>query len=110
MIQRFCVFVLLFFVLFVRTHTAMGNCFFPTEFQGEFMTQASSRGGPNLQYAPITILPETIPIWGVCHRRFGNRVILVDRYTIFYFFKLFCYSVRRRIAIPIAPHAMRIEF
>lgn len=84
MIQRFCAFV--FFFFFLRTWeiamgncTAMGSCFFPTEFQGEFMTQASSRGGPNLQYAPITILPETIPIWGVCHRRFGNRVILVDR-------------------------------
>ena len=49
------------------------------EFQGEFMTQASTRGGPNLQYAPITILAETIQIWGVCHRRFGNRFILVDR-------------------------------
>ena len=57
----------------------MGNCFFPMEFQGEFMTQASTRGGPNLQYAPITILAETIQIWGVCHRRFGNRFILVDR-------------------------------
>lgn len=43
------------------------------------MTQSSSRGGINLQYAPISILPESIPVWGVCHRRFGNRVILMDR-------------------------------
>ncbi|EFX85663.1 hypothetical protein DAPPUDRAFT_313799 [Daphnia pulex] len=57
----------------------LGMCFFPTEFQGEYMTQSSSRGGVNLQYAPISILPESIPVWGVCHRRFGNRVILMDR-------------------------------
>ena len=59
----------------------MGMCFFPTEFQGEYMTQSSSRGGVNLQYAPISILPESIPVWGVCHQRFGNRVILMDRYN-----------------------------
>ncbi|XP_045034670.1 uncharacterized protein LOC116936585 [Daphnia magna] len=57
----------------------LGMCFFPAEFQGEYMTQSSSRGGVNLQYAPISILPESIPVWGVCHRRFGNRVILMDR-------------------------------
>jgi len=54
-------------------------CYFPTEYQGDWMTQASSRGGINLQYAPITILPESIPVWGVCHRRIGKRVILKDR-------------------------------
>lgn len=36
-----------------------------------------------MQYAPISILPQSIPIWGVCHRRFGNRVILFDRYASF---------------------------
>lgn len=56
-------------------------CFFPAEFHGEFTTQQpSSRGGGlDLQYAPISILPQSIPIWGVCHRRFGNRVILFDK-------------------------------
>ena len=57
-------------------------CLFPAEFQGEFMTQTSSRGGSTLQYAPISILPESIPVWGVCHRRLGNQVILMDRYVL----------------------------
>ena len=66
------------------THFSLVNaglclCYFPTEYQGEWMTQASSRGGINLQYAPITILGESIPVWGVCHRRIGKRVILMDR-------------------------------
>ena len=51
------------------------------------MTQVSSRGGINLQYAPISILPESIPVWGVCHRRLGKRVILMDRYVYFTFFR-----------------------
>jgi len=58
--------------------SGLALCYFPTEYQGEYMTQASSRGGINLQYAPITILPESIPVWGICHRRIGKRVILMD--------------------------------
>lgn len=80
LLRRNC-FVILFYLSFFFSffQIGLGMCFFPTEFQGEYMTQSSSRGGVNLQYAPISILPESIPVWGVCHRRFGNRVILMDR-------------------------------
>ncbi|XP_065573218.1 uncharacterized protein LOC136035380 isoform X2 [Artemia franciscana] len=54
-------------------------CYFPIEYQGEYVTQTSPKGGIDIRYSPITILPESVPIWGICHRRMGSNVILTDR-------------------------------
>jgi hypothetical protein len=64
----------------ISCFTGDAACFFPSEFQGEFVTQSSQRGETSLQYSPVTILPESIPVWGICHRRMGNKVLLTDRY------------------------------
>lgn len=42
------------------------------------MTQAIMSGVPTISYSSLSILFDSIPVWGVCHRRIGNNVILVD--------------------------------
>ena len=70
----------------------MSGCYFSVDFQGEFVTQvASSLGDPDtnlagdqIQYSTVHIQPDGIPIWGKCHKKIGNNVILVERSVIFY--------------------------
>ena len=64
---------------------ASGICYFPAAFQGEYVTQTSSSrssassGGPaTVSYSSLSVLFDSIPAWGVCHRRIGNDVVLVD--------------------------------
>ncbi|XP_042243521.1 uncharacterized protein LOC121880398 isoform X2 [Homarus americanus] len=72
--------VTLLLLLFSATYVA-GVCYFPVEYQGIFATQSSissiSEGSVH-QYSQVTILPDAIPVWGVCHRKFDNNVILRD--------------------------------
>ena len=50
------------------------GCYFPVEFQGEFLTQSvQSR---EIAYNSISILFDSVPGWGACHRRLGRHVIL----------------------------------
>ncbi|ROT66766.1 hypothetical protein C7M84_015192 [Penaeus vannamei] len=61
--------------------TVLGVCYFPVEYQGIFATQSSISsisGGSVHQYSQVTILPDAIPVWGVCHKKFDNNVILRD--------------------------------
>ncbi|XP_071516653.1 uncharacterized protein [Panulirus ornatus] len=56
-------------------------CYFPVEYQGIFATQSSISSiseGSLHQYSQVTILPDAIPVWGVCHKKFQNNVILRD--------------------------------
>ena len=53
-------------------------CYFPAAFQGEYVTQAIMSGIPTISYSSLSIQFDSIPVWGVCHRRIGNNVILVD--------------------------------
>ena len=57
---------------------ALGMCYFPAAYQGEYVTQAIMSAVPTLSYSKLTVQFDSIPIWGVCHRRIGNNVILVD--------------------------------
>ena len=34
--------------------------------------------GEAVQYLELTVLPDSIPIWGHCHKRLGNNVLLYD--------------------------------
>ncbi|XP_040565962.1 uncharacterized protein [Lepeophtheirus salmonis] len=54
-----------------------GSCYFPAAFQGEYMTQASS-SQRHFTYSNLSINYNSIPVWGFCHRRLGNNVILMD--------------------------------
>jgi hypothetical protein len=57
------------------------SCYFPIELQGEYAMQSTSATpGGQVQYSQVNITADAIlPIWGHCHRRLGNSVILTDR-------------------------------
>ncbi|XP_037775418.1 uncharacterized protein LOC119572388 [Penaeus monodon] len=57
-----------------------GNCvcYFSLEYQGVYATQSIISGGSTIQYLEVAIEADSIPIWGNCHRRLGNNVILYD--------------------------------
>jgi len=57
-------------------YTASGACYFPVEVQGEFMTQSLAH--QEISYTSLSILYNSIPGWGVCHSRHGDRVLLED--------------------------------
>ncbi|XP_039449210.1 uncharacterized protein LOC120428283 [Culex pipiens pallens] len=51
-------------------------CYFPIEYQGEYITQNTVTDGA-VRYSRINITESAIPIWGMCHRRHDNNVVLV---------------------------------
>ncbi|XP_063599370.1 uncharacterized protein LOC134775737 [Penaeus indicus] len=53
-------------------------CYFSLEYQGVYATQSIISGGSTIQYLEVAIEADSIPIWGNCHRRLGNNVILYD--------------------------------
>ena len=54
------------------------SCYFPAAFQGEYVTQSIMSGLPTISYSTLAVLSDSIPVWGTCHRRIGNNVILMD--------------------------------
>ncbi|XP_023287484.1 uncharacterized protein LOC111673865, partial [Orussus abietinus] len=63
----------------------MVGCYFPAEFQGEFVMQVSGMGargsrdmGEPIQYSSVNITFNSIPVWGYCHKRVGGNVLLMD--------------------------------
>ncbi|KAM0736266.1 hypothetical protein ACS0PU_010227 [Formica fusca] len=61
------------------------GCYFPAEFQGEFVMQVSGKGvgsmaNEPIQYSTINITFNAIPVWGYCHKKVGDNVLLMDRY------------------------------
>lgn len=55
-----------------------GVCYFPAAFQGEYVTQAIMSGVPTISYSSLVVRYDSIPVWGTCHRRIGNNVVLRD--------------------------------
>nr|XP_045585367.1 uncharacterized protein LOC123747308 [Procambarus clarkii] len=95
--------VTLLLLLFSATYAA-GVCYFPVEYQGIFATQSSissiSEGSVH-QYSQVTILPDAIPVWGVCHRKINNNVILRDHTGGEDCFRCFHISLHSRNVIQI---------
>ncbi|CAL4137486.1 unnamed protein product, partial [Meganyctiphanes norvegica] len=54
-------------------------CYFGLEYQGLYVTQSIISGGSDLHYLEVVIQADSIPVWGMCHRRLGNNVILYDK-------------------------------
>jgi hypothetical protein len=50
-------------------------CYFPTEIQGEYVTQ-STVDGNQVKYSKVNITEDSIPIWGHCFRKIDKNVIL----------------------------------
>ena len=59
-------------------------CYFPAVYQGEYVSQAvllsdmKQQNNQEISYSTISVLYDSIPVWGYCHRRIGNNVILMD--------------------------------
>ena len=53
-------------------------CYFPAAFQGEYVTQSIMSGLPAISYSTLSVAFDSIPVWGPCHKRIGNNVILMD--------------------------------
>lgn len=49
-------------------------CYFATEMQGEYITQTTVIH--IVSYTHVNITEDSIPIWGLCHRRIGNNIVL----------------------------------
>lgn len=63
-------------LLLLSLTSVRGICYFPAVYQGEFVSQAAL--GSDISYSTITVLYDSIPVWGYCHRRIGNNVILME--------------------------------
>ena len=55
-----------------------GSCYFPAAFQGEYVTQSIMSGVPTISYSSLSVLTDSIPVWGACHRRIGNNVVMME--------------------------------
>ncbi|XP_014488529.1 PREDICTED: uncharacterized protein LOC106751839 isoform X2 [Dinoponera quadriceps] len=59
------------------------GCYFPAEFQGEFVTQVSGKAAGTeadepLEYTAINITFNAVSTWGYCHKRAGDNVLLMN--------------------------------
>ncbi|XP_015121928.1 uncharacterized protein LOC107044529 isoform X2 [Diachasma alloeum] len=91
----------------------MARCYFPAEFQGEFLMQVSSIGargssntGEPIQYSSVNITYDSIPVWGYCHKRFEENVLLVDKYDDGECIRCFRLNQRSRNIIEVFSEAL----
>lgn len=67
-------------LFFFSDHLIDASCYFSQQFQGEYVMQNSANVGAGIQYSPLTISPNSISIWGNCHKRHDNNVILMFKF------------------------------
>ena len=67
-IKKHIKFTKIFFCLFSGSHA---SCYFPAAFQGEYVPQAIMSGVPTISYSTLSVLFDSIPVWGICHKRIG---------------------------------------
>ncbi|XP_042243526.1 uncharacterized protein LOC121880402 [Homarus americanus] len=65
-------------ILLTCPNSGWSVCYFNLEYQGVYATQSIISGGSDIHYLEVAIEADSIPIWGNCHRRLGNNVILYD--------------------------------
>jgi len=74
-------------LLSIFAEKCLSICYFPAVYQGEYISQAvlptpaqdvSSLTTPAISYSTISVLYDSIPVWGYCHKRIGSNVILMD--------------------------------
>uniref|UniRef100_A0A1B0CSD0 Putative secreted protein n=3 Tax=Lutzomyia longipalpis TaxID=7200 RepID=A0A1B0CSD0_LUTLO len=72
-----CTIYLISFIGFsIIARECAASCYFPAEMQGVYVTQ-STISGVDVVYSQINITSDLITIWGNCHRRIGNNIILM---------------------------------
>ena len=65
-------------VLLALLDSVDGICYFPAAYQGVYETQAVGVGSSGISYSTISVLYDSIPVWGYCYRRVGSNVILKE--------------------------------
>ena len=53
------------------------NCYFPLVYQGVYESQTVG-GDSQIAYSSISVLYDSIPVWGFCYKRVGGNVILKE--------------------------------
>ena len=86
-------------------------CYFPAAYQGEFVSQAvlpsqDSLTTPEISYSTISVLYDSIPLWGYCHNRIGSNVILMDDTGGITCFRCFQLSLRSSNVLQIHTAAL----
>nr|XP_040222749.2 uncharacterized protein LOC120949487 [Anopheles coluzzii] len=61
----------------VIVHPCDASCYFPFEFQGGYITQNTVTPEGAVRYSRVNITENAIPLWGMCHKRRDNNVILM---------------------------------
>lgn len=61
------------FIVSIKGHAA---CYFSSELQGSFVTQSTVTDN-EVHYSVVNITEDAIAIWGQCHKRIENNVILM---------------------------------
>ncbi|XP_046681991.1 uncharacterized protein LOC124368723 isoform X1 [Homalodisca vitripennis] len=61
-------------------YLCQASCYFSAELQGEYVMQTVTAGA-HVQYSQVNITAEAIPMWGQCHQRQGDNVILFDSFN-----------------------------
>ncbi|XP_059091809.1 uncharacterized protein LOC131887268 isoform X3 [Tigriopus californicus] len=62
-------------------HQGWPRCYIGVDYQGDFYTQVSAETESTVQYSRIVIQADAIPIWGSCHKKMGQSVILKESTT-----------------------------
>ncbi|CAG0899163.1 unnamed protein product, partial [Cyprideis torosa] len=60
-------------------HRVESACYFPATFQGVYVTQVARSEEGEVQYSDVQVLPDAISVWGKCHERAGNNVLLGEQ-------------------------------
>ncbi|XP_058121055.1 uncharacterized protein LOC131285020 [Anopheles ziemanni] len=76
-LERPTALVVLVALLGVAVSPCAGSCYFPFEFQGGYVTQNTVTAEGAVRYSRINITENAIPLWGMCHKRRDNNVILM---------------------------------
>lgn len=79
----------LFLIIYLCSlfHQGLTRCYIGVDYQGDFYTQVSSKtettaySQSTVQYSRIVIQADAIPIWGTCHKKMGQTVILKESTT-----------------------------
>ncbi|XP_066258967.1 uncharacterized protein [Euwallacea similis] len=68
--------VLAGFLCFFKCPVVESTCYFSQQFQGEYLMQKSVNVGGAITYSTVAITPNAISVWGNCHKKHNNNVIL----------------------------------
>ncbi|GAB6021794.1 hypothetical protein CHUAL_004371 [Chamberlinius hualienensis] len=95
-------------LLFTLVFTMTDACYFSQEFQGSFVGQyLANESGQSTHYSEINIVVDSIPVWGMCHKKYGHNVLLRDRTRTTNCYR--CFSVNLRSSNMLQIHTEGLD-